>query len=275
MYKSINTSNFVIVLFVFFASCTDVVDVVTPNGGDRLVVEASILWEKGTTGNTQTIKLSTSSSFLEVNSNTPATGATVIITKDDDGTPIIFEDQNNGEYTTEGFIPELDQSYTLEIDYKGQIYEAKETLIPVPQIEGFEQTIDSGLEGDEIVVKVLFNDPPNINNYYLSEFKSSTLPLVTLEALSDQFTDGNLNFIEYDDESFAAGVTVSANLQGISQRYYNYVLLLTEQAETDGGPFQTVPVRLKGNCINITTPSEEVLGYFRLSEVAKGQYVIN
>ena len=270
----INISIF-LALFFFIASCTDVVDVMTPNGGDRLVVEASILWEKGTSGNAQTIKLSTSSPFFELNSNTPVTGAIVTVTKDDDGTEILFEDQDNGEYRTEEFVPQLNQTYTLEINYNGQIYEAKETLLPVPSIEGFEQTTDGGFGGDEIVVKVLFNDPPNTEDYYLGEFQTSILPLITLESLSDQFTNGNQNFIEYDNENFETGVLVNVDLQGISKRFYNYINLLIEQSQPDDGPFQTVPVKLKGNCINVTTPSEEVLGYFRLSEMVKGQYEIN
>ena len=268
--------NFVFVLlsFLIFTSCEDVVDVTVPDGGDRLVVEASILWEKGTSGKTQTLRLSTSSAYFEENINTPVIGATVAITKDDEDTRIVFEDQNNGDYITDAFIPELNQSYTLHIEYNGQSFEAQETLISVVPIEGFRQSTDGGFGGDEIAVNVLFDDPPNVNNFYMGLFQSSVSPLVGLETLNDQFTDGNLNFIEYDNESFEAGIEVNVQLQGISKRYFNYLNLLIEQSDADGGPFQTTPVKVKGNCKNITTPNEEVLGYFRLSEVVNGQHVI-
>ncbi|MEO1262861.1 MAG: DUF4249 domain-containing protein [Bacteroidota bacterium] len=255
-------------------SCTDVVDIATPDGGERLVVEASILWEKGTEGKNQTIKLSTSSPYFTENTNNPVTGATVVVIKNDESIPIVFEDQNNGTYITDDFMPEIGQSYTLEINYNGQTYQATETLMSVAEIDEFEQVVDAGFEDEDIIVNVYFNDPPNIDNYYLGIFGASTLPLVTLETLNDEFTDGNRNFIEFEDDSFATGVTVTVVLEGISERYYNYIDLLSEQSEAADGPFQTIPVRLKGNCINITTPSEEVLGYFRLSEVSKGQYVI-
>ena len=55
--KSMMIRIIVFVLMALFASCTDVVDVDVPDGGDRLVVEASILWEKGTAGQVQTISL--------------------------------------------------------------------------------------------------------------------------------------------------------------------------------------------------------------------------
>ncbi len=264
----------VFALLLFGTACTDVVDVATPDGGARLVVEASILWEKGTEGNRQTIQLSTSSPYFEVNANDPVIGATVVIIKNDDDTPIIFEDQDNGEYTTVDFIPELNESYTLEINYNGQVYEATEILVPVSPIEEFEQVIDNGFEGEEIAVNVYFDDPVNIDNYYLSIFSTNTLPFVTLETRSDQFTDGNRSFIEYEDDSLVSGDSLFVDLQGVSERYYNYINLLSEQSEADDGPFQTIPVRLTGNCINVTTPSEEVLGYFRLSEISKGEYII-
>ncbi|MEM9546822.1 MAG: DUF4249 domain-containing protein [Bacteroidota bacterium] len=274
MNLSIIKISLLIFSLLFITSCTDVVDVTTPDGGERLVVEASILWEKGTDGSRQTIKLSTSTPFFEENTNNPVTGATVVVTNNNSLTPFVFEDQNNGEYTAEDFIPELNESYTLEINYNGQTYEAEETLVSVSAIDEIEQVLDEGLEEEETSVKVYFDDPANIENYYLGIFKIARLPLVILETRSDEFTNGNRNFIEYEEENLVVGDSLFVELQGISERYFNYIGLLSEQSEAEDGPFRTIPVQLKGNCINVTTPNEEVLGYFRLSEVSKGQYTI-
>ena len=254
-------------------SCTDTVDVDVPNGGERLVVEASINWEKGTLGETQTIKLSESTPYFDSNRDVPVTGAVVTVTKEDDGTQFIFSDQNNGDYIATDFEPQLDQSYRLDILYNGQTYTATETLTSVTAINEVEQTIEGDLDEDEIQLKVFFDDPANIDNYYLGEFNSSVNALLTLEALSDQFTDGNENFIEFDNEDLIAGATVDISIYGISESYYNYISLLIDQSEGDG-PFQTTPVQLKGNCINTNDPNEEVLGFFRLSEVVKTVYTI-
>ena len=257
------------------SSCTDTVDVDVPNGGSRLVVEASIKWEKGTLGQTQAIKLSKSTGYFDSNLDVPVTGASVTVTKDDDGLQFTFEDQNDGDYSTTNFVPQLNQSYTLEILYNGQTYTATETLIPITEINDIEQTIEGDLEEDEIQLKVYFDDPANIDNYYLGEFNSSVNTLLTLSTLSDQFTDGNENFIEFDNEDLAAGATVDISLYGISESYYNYISLLIDQSEGEGGgPFQTTPVQLKGNCINANDSNEEVLGFFRLSEVVKTTYTI-
>lgn len=263
----------IVLVFSFFLSCTDTVNVDVPNGGDRLVVEASINWEKGTLGQTQTIKLSTSTGFFSNKKNTPVTGAVVSVVKDNDGTQFTFQDQNNGNYIATDFVPELQQSYTLTIEYNGKTYRATETMISVSDINRVEQMLEGGLESN-IQVSVYFDDPANIKNYYLGEFVPSVNSLLSLESLSDQFTDGNENFLEHDDENLVAGVNLAISLYGISEGYYNYINLLIEQSQGGGGPFQTTPVQLKGNCKNINNPNEEVLGYFRLGQVVKTSYTI-
>lgn len=260
-----------LLILTLFISCSEVVNVEVPNGGNRLVVEASINWQKGTPGRVQRIKLSKSTGFFDNTPNTPVTGAMVTITKENDGMQFVFQDQNNGQYITTDFIPELNQTYKLQILYEGQTYIASETLIPVTSIN----TVEQGLEGeDEIQIKVLFNDPESERNYYLGEFTPSVLPLPTLAVLDDEFTNGNENFIEFDNEKLVPGAIVNINLYGISSNYYNYINLLIEQSEGNGGPFATTPAQLKGNCINMNNPNEEVLGYFRLGEVDTTSYVI-
>ncbi|NMH89830.1 DUF4249 domain-containing protein [Flavivirga sp. Y03] len=259
-----------------FFSCTDTVNVDVPNGGSRLVVEASIIWEKGTSGQIQIIKLSESTAYFDNNPNVPVTGASVIVTKVNDGSQFVFEDQNNGDYITTNFVSEINESYTLEILYNGQTYTATETLMSVTEINDIEQTVEGGGDEEEIQLKVFFDDPINIDNYYLGEFNSSVNALLTLGVLSDEFTDGNENFIEYDNEDLIAGATVDVSIYGISESYYNYIDILISQSGGDGGgPFQTTPVQLKGNCINPNNPDEEVLGYFRLGEVVRTSYTIN
>ena len=49
----------ILVTVIFFASCEEVIDVDLDTATPRLVVEASIDWERGAEGNQQTVKLST------------------------------------------------------------------------------------------------------------------------------------------------------------------------------------------------------------------------
>ena len=276
--KNINLFNRVGALLIITGllnSCTDVIDVKVPNGGARLVVDASINWQKGTSGETQTIKLRESTAFFNSNPDVPLTGASVTVTKENDGAIFVFSDENNGSYTTTDFVPEIGASYTLKILYSGNSYTATETLIAAPVINRIEQTIE-GSDGDtEIQLQVFFDDAGDVENYYLGEFTPSNLPLPSLAVISDEFTDGNENYIENDNENYGAGVTVGINVYGISQRYYNYLNILIQQSGTDeNGPFPTTPVQLKGNCTSVNS-NEEVLGYFRLSEFDATSYTLN
>lgn len=257
-------------------SCTDTIDVDVPNGGNRLVIEASINWEKGTSGQNQTIKLSQSTPYFSVESQVPVTGASVSVTNEDNGSVFIFTDQNNGDYTIDDFVPIMEASYSLEIVYEGKTYIANEALKPVVDIDFIEQDVESGFGGgdDEIVVKTHYTDPEDLGNFYLVEFIPSNNPLIGLEPSDDEFYNGNQTFVEYENEDLIAGDIVEINLYGISSRFYDYINLLSSQSGDGGGPFQTTPAPLKGNCRNLSDPNEEVLGYFRLSEVSRATYVI-
>lgn len=266
---------YLISLSFLLTSCTDVVDIDVPDGGSRLVVEASINWEKGSTGENQTIKLSTSTPYFENTTNTSVIGASVIVTNNNDGTNFVFTDQNNGEYTTTTFVPVLNQSYTLSILYNGETYTATETLLPVPDITHIEQDVQNFFGEDEIELNVFFNDPANEDNYYLGKFVQSNISLPSFEILDDRFSDGNETSLLYDNEDLEEGIIVDIYLYGISEMYYGFMKLLVEQSESDGNPFQATPAQLKGNCKNSNNPNEEVLGYFRLSEVSKISYIVN
>lgn len=257
-----------VVLFTMvFASCTDVIDVEVPEAEPRLVVEASLDWEKGTTGNVQTIYLSLSTPYFNEAVNT-VTGAIVKVTNNSTSEVFIFLDNNNGSYTTTNFVPIVDAEYTLEINYNNETYTAVETLTPVTGIKDVYQSNDQGFNKDYLEVNVTFDDPADIENFYLFKFQQQGDFLPDLLDISDEFTDGNEMHIFYEKEEFKAGDVVAINLYGISKQYYNYIRLLIEQS-SDGGPFATIPAQLKGNCINTTTPENYAFGYFRATQVSK------
>ncbi|MCF2875203.1 MULTISPECIES: DUF4249 domain-containing protein [unclassified Tenacibaculum] len=270
IYKQI---SMFLVLICFHISCTEVINVSVPNAGPRLVVEASINWTKGTTGGDQTIILRTSTAYFDTNKDVPVTGAQVKVINTNSNAEFVFSDQGNGRYTTNSFIPVVNDTYKLEIIYNSKTYEATETLMSVVDIKKVEQTTDKGDSTTDKEVTIYFDDPENEENHYLGEFLTATEPVPVLDPISDSFTNGNQNFMEYENKDFVVGSTLNISLYGISKQYYNYINLLVQQSSS-GGPFTSTPAQLKGNCKNITDSNEEVLGYFRLGEVAKVNYVI-
>lgn len=58
-------ASYIVILMAFtLSSCEEVIDVDLDTAETRLVVEAPILWQKNTSGRTQRIKLSTTTSFF-------------------------------------------------------------------------------------------------------------------------------------------------------------------------------------------------------------------
>ena len=275
--------SILITLFILFLfnSCEDVIDVDLPTTEPRLVIDASINWEKGTLGNNQEIILSLSTDYFSSDKFVPATGATVEIINLSSNEVFTFIDNNTGSYTIDAFIPELNTAYGLSIVYNNQIYYAEETFKSVTPISNINQTVDGGFDDSLTEVNIFFDDPISEENYYLVKFSEPLDLLPRYITLKDEFTNGNQMtiFFEKDEDDgvdgdLIPGDLVDIELFGISKQYFNYISLLLDQ--TDGqGPFATTPAPLNGNCINTLNANEPAYGYFRLTEVDKKTYTIN
>ena len=260
------------VLIIAFGlqSCEEVVDIDLEESEPRLVIEASIIWQKGTDGNEQIIKISETVPFYDDEIDPVADASVQIISEE--GHTFQFEYSGNGIYRNNNFQPELKANYMLEIEYEDEIYTASEIFMPVTSIEYVEQTESGGFTGDEIEIKAYYNDPVDEENYYLFKFYNED---VSLEFYEDEFTNGNQIFGYYSDEDIETGDLIQIEIQGISRSYYEYLFILRSQVgENDGGPFETMPATVKGNIINTTNPGNYPFGYFRLSEVDSTFYTV-
>ena len=73
--KNIIYISLILSLFIF-SSCEKVINVDLTTAAPKLVIDGSIKWEKGTDGNEQTIKLSTTTSYY---SNTIPTVSNAVV----------------------------------------------------------------------------------------------------------------------------------------------------------------------------------------------------
>ena len=266
-----------ILILAVLASCTDVVDVEVQTGPERLVVEASLDWEKGTNGRVQTIRLRKSTPFFDEDNILDVTGASVTVTNDGSGTNFVFTDQNDGSYSTTSFQPVLGQSYTLRIEYNGEVYTAQETMTPVTEITDVFQARDEGFDEELLEVHIVFTDPESEGDNYMFKFQRQGDLLPDLEVAEDEFVNGNEIdwWYEIEDEEdippFQAGDVVDIEMYGISRAYYDYIKILADQLG-GVGIFETTPVAVKGNVVNKTSPDNYAFGYFRLTEVDRTSY---
>jgi len=268
------------ILYIFaiatllLTSCEDVVDIDMATAPPKLVVDASIDWAKGSDGNYQMIKLSTTSSYYS-GTTPPALGATVSISNGQ-GQEFTFNDlANNGQYICTNFVPVIGQTYTLTIVYDGETYTGSETLFKTPDIVNVEQKDNGGFIGDETEVRFYFQDNVSEENFYLVRFDAPVLPYPDYDTTDDEFTNGNLMFGIFSDEDLKPGQILDIRLHSTSKRYKNYMDKLIEVASgSGGGPFSTVPATVRGNMVNQTNDANYPLGYFRVTQVDHYQYTI-
>lgn len=271
-----NKINLILVVLtaMFCNSCQDVVDIPLNTDQPRLVIDASIVWQKGTSGNNQVIKLSTTTDFY-TNTIPAVSGATVYIKNSSNVIFNFIETPNTGIYLCSNFVPVINETYILTVIHNGQNYTATETLKSVAAITTVTQEIQSGLGGNFLKLKTFFNDPADAENYYLYKYKftKNLKPEYSLD--DDQFFQGNTFFSLVLEEDTAPGEQVEITHYGISKAYYNYMsILLSVAGNSGGGPFQSPPATVKGNIKNETNFDNYPLGYFRVSESDVTNYTI-
>lgn len=267
-------SIYLILFAVLIISCEDVINVNTPTEKPRLVIDASINWFKGTLGTKQEIKLTLTAPYFS-DSVPPANGAQILITDSNNEAFNFIEDGSTGIYKNSNFIPVLNRAYTLTIIYQNETYIASETLKSVASIDYVAQNDEGGFSGNETELKALYTDPVNEKNYYFFEFINDISVIPSLEIYKDEFTNGNQMFGFYTEEDLSTGDIVTIRNYGVSKQFYNYMFVLLQQnSEDGGGPFETQPATVRGNCINQTNPENYPLGYFRVSEVDEYVYTV-
>ncbi|WP_194768569.1 DUF4249 family protein [Tamlana sp. I1] len=263
-----------LVCLLSIVSCEDVIEIDLDNADPRLVIDASLSWEKGTTGSNQFIKLTLTAPYFS-ETIPPATGASVTVTDSNNNTFIFIENDDSGVYMTNNFIPAINEVYNLTIEYENETYIATETLVPVVPIDYIEQKNDGGFSGEDIEIKAYYTDPVGDENFYLFEFVSQNRSSINLEVYDDEFSDGNQIFAFYSNDEIEPGDDLIIRNSGISKQTYQFTYILLEQTNGNSGdPFETTPATVRGNCVNTTNPEHFPFGYFRVTETDVVNYIV-
>lgn len=255
-------------------SCEDVVDVDLDTAAPRLVIDASIQWPKGSAGNEQQIKLSTTTGFYDT--NIPTVSGAIITVTNSVGQVFNFAEEvpGSGIYLCHDFVPQLNETYVMAVLLGGDLYTATEILKPVAEITTIEQNNEGGFTGEDIEIKTYFNDPGATQDYYLFRYKPSINAVPSYDVSDDEFYNGNEFFGYYSNEDIQSGDTIDITLYGVSKRYFEYMAKLILIAQGSDGPFGTPPATVRGNIVNQTDAANFALGYFNLSETDQQTYVL-
>lgn len=261
---------------ILISSCEKVVDIDLNTMAPKLVIDAAIKWQKGTAGNVQTIKLSTTSSYYD-NQIPTVSGATVFITDTANNVFNFVESNVAGSYVCSNFTPVLNRNYQLTVNSNGSTYTATETLKPVPQIDRIEQINNVGFTGDATEIKTYYTDNGSTQDFYLFKFKPTYTAIPIYFAQEDISFQGNQIFGLYRNNKLEPGQNFEVTLSGISRQYYNYMRILISIAgnNSGGSPFQSPAATVRGNILNTTNDANYPLGYFSLSEQDYRNYIVN
>ena len=260
-------------LFVFsFASCEDVVNLDLPTGETKLVIDAEIIWKKGTDGKEQTIKISNTAPYY--NNSTPKVSGAQVRVENSNGDIFTFNETEAGVYKCTNFVPVIDMDYTLFVQAEGQSFTAVEKLTSVTPINKVEQKIVPDFDGKDIIeLTFYYNDPADQTNFYVTDYQASFLIYPEYEITNDEFYNGNEISTRYSDEDkMKPGNTVTITHRGVSKNFFNYWKLILEASNSN--PFSVPPGTIRGNIVNTADATNFAFGYFRLCEADQVNYLV-
>ena len=287
-------------------SCEDVVDVELQETETRLVVNGLIRADLNEEFLPVEIRVSETTSFFE--NNIPTTlddNATIIYGRVNPDAPEILElnpnsfsssltelEPGSGIYVPD---PSFDEDqrirttsifpntvFILILEHKGRRYSARapfSSSVPIQNIEQGEETL---FDEDDVEIKITINDTPDQENYYVFDFQEGEFL-----ALDDQFIDGQeFEFSYFPERDLEVGDELEVSILGADQDFFNYMDLLVEQTQNDGGIFETPAATVRGNVFDVTGLDNDILfdnvnrpdafplGYFAVVEEFKQRITI-
>jgi hypothetical protein len=264
------------------AACERVVSVETRDGPERLVVEARLEAVTGSTRARHEVILTTTAPFFRNEPSPPARGAVVSLTERGNSQQLVFRESPTqpGYFSRDDLVVRPGAIYTLRIEWRGQRYEAIDTvprLVPIDSLY-FQKRLLSTATGPDLRATIDLTDPARERNYYVwdqwvdgERQVSSDSTLRTRLIVSDEFFDGvsAKEFQPFSGRPVRSGQSVMIRQFAISASLFRYLSSLNAQAGGSGSPLAYPAESLRGNVANVTDPDARALGYFMAAAVSE------
>lgn len=275
-----------------FVSCEDVVDVDLPDTEPRLIVEGLLRVDKSQEFVDVRIKMRETSNFFDDNPATQVESPVItygVPTRDGLFEWLAFSNLTEETPGSGIYVPDVsftsDQrirtaqvepgvSFILQLNHKGRRYYARTDYAPTVPIDNLEQGDETLFNEDDTEVIVTFTDTPDQDDYYVFDFGFGNF-----QAVDDQFFQGQqFQFSYFYDSNLQPGNDITVSILGATEDFYNYMDLLVEQTDNNGGVFETPVATVRGNVFDITgldninifdnveRPNDYALGYFAVAQ---------
>ena len=252
--------------FLMLCSCEDVVNVDLPNEEPRLIVDGLLRVDKSQEYVNVEITMKETSNFFEENQPTQVESAVIAYGMPDEFgelTSLAFSSLAEREPGSGVYIPDPNFSsdqrirtaaaepgvvFILQITHKGRDYFARTEYAPTVPMDDLAQGDNTLFDEDETEMIVTFTDTPDQNDYYVFDFGFGEFL-----ALDDQFFQGQqFQFSYFYQKKLQPGDEVTVSILGATQDFHNYVDLLVEQTQNNGGVFETPISTARGNVFDVT-----------------------
>ncbi|MCL6265626.1 DUF4249 family protein [Flagellimonas myxillae] len=284
-----------LLIAVFVCACEDVVDVDLPQNESRLIVNGIVRVDPSQEFLPIKIAVTETNGFFEEPTITTLESAVILVGEPNPDAPDLFNLSTKilKELTPGSGVYEPDTVYVDEriqtrfltpntvffliVEHKGNKYLAQSSYtrtVPIDQLELGTETL---FDEDDTEIKLTITDVPEEKNYFVFDFGFGEFL-----ALDDQFIDGQqFEFSYFYQKDLEVGQEVEISVLGADQEFHNYMDLLVEQTQNDGGVFETPAATVRGNVFDITgldninifdnvgRPESFALGYFAVVEEFK------
>lgn len=252
-------------LVISLWNCTERIDIEVDSSYTRLVVEGYVTTDTAA----HWVRLSTTSDYFY---NQPAPSVSGAMVSIDDGEQVHILTESDiipgMYYTSSNFYGIPGKTYTLNIrnvdingDGVSEEYAASSALNPVNQLDSISLKYFSAFGYSGYEVQLYAWDPPSRDWYSFKLRKNGVLMTDTLYELvvqSDELFNGNYThgitaqFLSNDkpEEVVEVGDTITFEINGITEEYYNFVIEAQSQIYPQTPLFSGPPANIRTNLNN-------------------------
>jgi hypothetical protein len=273
-------------LFICLCQCTERIEIEVDSSYTRLVVEGYI----STDTLQHSVRLTTTSDYFYNQPAPDVTGAIVTISDGDSTTYLSESEDHPGLYLTHsGYYGIPGKTYTLTVSHvdvnKDGVYEeytASSELRPINKVDSIQLEPLTGNYYNLFQILVFALDPPVKDFYAFKVLKNRILLTDSLQELiveDDIFFNGNYiygapsQFLDQTkkDEIIKPGDTVTFEINGITEEYYNFILEAQSEIFYQTPMFSGPPANISSNISNGAIGFFTAYSVDRCSIVYKGE----
>ncbi|TAI49835.1 DUF4249 family protein [Flagellimonas allohymeniacidonis] len=249
-------------------SCEDVVQIDVPSEDPRLIVNAVLRVDESEEFVPVEVSVTETSAFFGETPVTNVESAVIFygvpledqpdlfesifvsnLTEVDPGSGILVPDPNfsgDQRIRTQNVTPNTD--FILLITFQDREYAARTTYQQAVPFDDVRQGDEILFDEDDIEIEITITDTPDVRNFYILDFDFGEFL-----ALDDEFFDGQqFQFSYFYEQDLQPGSEVEISILGADQDFFNYVDLIVEQTQDDGGVFETPAATVRGNIFDVT-----------------------